>query len=87
MGSDFNALVEAELERHARQWEKTEERLYARIGRLREESQKLKAKLAAIEAVLDDYYGSPEPRSTIHALDAIYNIVSGRTEVKADGRG
>lgn len=38
--TDFNVLVEAELERHARQWEKTQDRLEAQIekqlGRIRE---------------------------------------------------
>lgn len=34
--TDFNALVEAEVERQARQWERTEERLHKEMERLRE---------------------------------------------------
>ena len=34
--TDFNALLEAELDRYARQWEKTEERLHAQIAILQD---------------------------------------------------
>jgi hypothetical protein len=44
--NDFNGLVEAEIERHARQWEKTEERLCNEIEKKRERIRELALKTA-----------------------------------------
>lgn len=44
--NDFNALVEAEVERQARQWEKTEERLHQSIEKLQQQVESLKGMIA-----------------------------------------
>jgi len=51
--SDFNALVEAEIDRHARQWEKVEERLHAQIDRLHTQVGTLQEELKRLEARRD----------------------------------
>jgi hypothetical protein len=47
--TDFNALVEAEVERHARQWEKTEERLCKENERLFDRVRELELRAASVE--------------------------------------
>jgi phage shock protein A len=82
--SDFNALVEAEIDRHARQWEKTEERLHAEIGKLTDKVAELQTKLKhpsaqntlnQVRAVISDFFDSEEPRHMLHTLEEIRAIV------------
>ena len=82
--TDFNELMEAEIDRHARQWEKTEERLQLQIDRLRTTMDEQKKAHAArkhvideARAVLDDYFDSPEPRSIHQAMGALRKIIGG----------
>lgn len=72
------------VERHARQWEKTEERLQNRLDELRalatkerERVQQRDATIAAAREVLTGYFDSAEPRSTQHALEALRRIICG----------
>jgi hypothetical protein len=47
--TDFNDLVEAEIERHARQWEKTENRLHDKISQQQDQIQELQVQVATVE--------------------------------------
>jgi hypothetical protein len=48
--NDFNALVEAEIDRHARQWEKSEERLQQQIDKQQDHIRELELMAACVES-------------------------------------
>lgn len=72
MTTDFNALVEGELERYSRQWEKTEDRLHEQISRLQDQVRELQLQVQPQGSIVIPPGRGKATREGLHkALDCI----------------